>query len=193
MWSAAGSEESSTEDDDDDGKNKSLWEKVKNFCYNHRTEIAIGVLVIISIILYGQYKKPPTPPGPKPENEKDPTGSMDGKPQDVNPPPQQEDKKDEKTEEHNEDNNPRPSGATPPPTDDQTQETENPFNPNSLYDDTITRIIPVFKRIRTEFLPNRSNLVVPFSDTLFYFGATGLNIEHDLPLILNRIIYRISW
>jgi hypothetical protein len=83
MGSAAGSEESSPEDDDADSKNKSLWEKVKNFCYNHRTEIAIGVLVIISIILYGQYKKPPTPPtlptgdkptppGPTSEDKKNP-------------------------------------------------------------------------------------------------------------------------
>jgi hypothetical protein len=80
MGSGAGSAESSPESDDADGKNKSLWEKVKNFCYNHRTEIAIGVLVIISIILYGQYKKPPTPPTL-------PTGD---KPTPPGPPPPQE-------------------------------------------------------------------------------------------------------
>jgi hypothetical protein len=64
MGSGAGSKESSPESDDADGKNKSRWEKVKNFCYNHRVEIAVGVvhLVIFSIIVYAQYKKATTPP-----------------------------------------------------------------------------------------------------------------------------------
>jgi hypothetical protein len=61
----------SSESDDADSKNKLLWERVKTFCYNHRTEIAIGVVVIISIILYGQYRKPYTPPGGSLDRKKD--------------------------------------------------------------------------------------------------------------------------
>jgi hypothetical protein len=74
MAYGAGSAESSPESDDADSKNKSLWEEFKDYCWTHKKEIGIVILVIVVAIIYGRYTKsgePPkgptgTPPGPTP-------------------------------------------------------------------------------------------------------------------------------
>jgi hypothetical protein len=71
---AFGSGGDSNESNDDSNEKKSRWEKVKTFCYDHRWEIAIGVISIISLI-YGIYSKPPTD---GPDGGKPPTDSPDG-------------------------------------------------------------------------------------------------------------------
>jgi quinol-cytochrome oxidoreductase complex cytochrome b subunit len=163
MGSGAGSKESSPESDDDDSKNKSLWEKVKNFCYNHRTEIAIGIVALISIIIYGQYKKPSTPPTP-------PTGD-----------------------------NPKPKTS-----DAATQTSEdnikNPFIERDAYKRATYRTAIITLAIKSaltniteeEFLV-LSPKVVPIVATLIRYGADEPFVSKDIPLILDRIVSRVSW
>jgi hypothetical protein len=59
----------SSSDSDDDKKNKSLWEKVKDFCYIHRKEIVIVGLAIVGIIIYGTRPKPKPRTSPKDEED----------------------------------------------------------------------------------------------------------------------------
>jgi hypothetical protein len=180
MWSGAGSEESSTEDADADGKKKTKWEQFKDYCRNHKKEIAVIVLVVVAAIIYGRYPKSPQPPkGPTGDNPTPPPQNEDPKPQDEDPqpqggnhppPPQQEDKKDEKTGEHTED--PKPEEHDGAPTDRQTEKTKESSNPSTSGEQK-QKYTPTHETPETT---NQEEIKKRFKKNPFLFNSS-INIE----------------